>query len=143
MGAEPELIQLYDLPFSDLRRLSTSHDDAAFQCPSDGDCSRLECVSASVMEALGPSGPGLLSVSGVPSASSLRRSLLPLALNLSLLHPRDRASLLKVYLLLFLLSFLKQKTTTAIRRRTFYFLRSSGIYVLFDFRNMDWAVMCR
>ncbi|KAJ4793497.1 2-oxoglutarate (2OG) and Fe(II)-dependent oxygenase superfamily protein [Rhynchospora pubera] len=92
MEAEPEVMELYDLPFSDLLRLSSN---SALPSPTNGDQSRLECISASIMEALGPSGPGLLSISGVPFASSLRRSLLPLALHLSLLNPKDRASLLK------------------------------------------------
>ncbi|KAJ3699966.1 hypothetical protein LUZ61_003671 [Rhynchospora tenuis] len=92
MEAEPEIIELYDLHFSDLLLLSSSD---ALSSPTPVDQSRLECISASVMEALGPSGPGLLSISGVPLASSLRRSLLPLALHLSLLNPKDRAPLLK------------------------------------------------
>jgi hypothetical protein len=91
MEAEPELIELYDVSFSDLLHLSV-----ASTSPSHDERSRLQCISAKIMETLGPSGPGLLSISDVLFASSLRRSLLPLALHLSLLNPKDRASLLKV-----------------------------------------------
>ncbi|CAA6653710.1 unnamed protein product [Spirodela intermedia] len=56
---------------------------------------RLESVSGGVMAALGPSGPGLLCVTGVPAVPALRRALLPLAQKLALLDGAERARILK------------------------------------------------
>ncbi|KMT10226.1 hypothetical protein BVRB_5g119870 isoform A [Beta vulgaris subsp. vulgaris] len=47
------------------------------------------------MEALGPTGPGLLTITGVPKVSELCNSLLPLARDLSLLHHHHRKRILK------------------------------------------------
>nr|GEW10186.1 2-oxoglutarate (2OG) and Fe(II)-dependent oxygenase superfamily protein [Tanacetum cinerariifolium] len=49
-----------------------------------------------IMKNLGPSGPGLLAVTGVPIASDLRGTLLPLARKLALLNNDDRKRVLKV-----------------------------------------------
>nr|GEY41257.1 2-oxoglutarate (2OG) and Fe(II)-dependent oxygenase superfamily protein [Tanacetum cinerariifolium] len=48
-----------------------------------------------IMKNLGPSGPGLLAVTGVPIASDLRETLLPLARKLALLNNDDRKRVLK------------------------------------------------
>ncbi|KAJ3694864.1 hypothetical protein LUZ60_000241 [Juncus effusus] len=85
---EPDQMEPYELKFCDLLLLS-SHSQSP---PSQ---SRLNSISASIMEALGPSGPGFLAVSNVPFVSSLRKSLLPLAQNLAFLRPKDRAAVLK------------------------------------------------
>jgi len=50
------------------------------------------------MEALGPTGPGLLAITGVPNASNLRSHLLPLARSLALLPRETRKIVLKVIL---------------------------------------------
>ncbi|KAG5250564.1 2-oxoglutarate (2OG) and Fe(II)-dependent oxygenase superfamily [Salix suchowensis] len=47
------------------------------------------------METLGPTGPGLLSITGVPKASILRQRLLPLARKLALLDHDRRKHILK------------------------------------------------
>lgn len=47
------------------------------------------------MEALGPTGPGLLTITGVPNVAELRNSLLPRARDLSLLHHHHHKRILK------------------------------------------------
>lgn len=75
---EAETIDLYELHYSDLSSPSTS------------------TIVNSIMEALGPNGPGLLAITGVPNSSNLRSHLLPLARNLALLHRETRKLVLKV-----------------------------------------------
>ncbi|XP_050235739.1 uncharacterized protein LOC126685817 [Mercurialis annua] len=88
MAREANVIELYELHYSDLLLLSSS--------PSyEEDVSRISQIERKIMETLGSTGPGLLSITGVPNASLLRRSLLPLASNLALLHPDSRKRLLK------------------------------------------------
>lgn len=77
---EAETIDLYELQYSDLSSPSTSS------------------IVDSIMEALGPTGPGLLAVTNVPNASNLRSHLLPLARNLALLDRESRKLVLKVIL---------------------------------------------
>ncbi|KVI12397.1 hypothetical protein Ccrd_009164 [Cynara cardunculus var. scolymus] len=55
----------------------------------------LESVKSTIMKNLGPSGPGLLAITGVPNASILRRTLLPMARKLALLKNEDRKLILK------------------------------------------------
>ncbi|KAG5063122.1 hypothetical protein JHK85_004305 [Glycine max] len=74
---EAETIDLYELQYSDLSSPSTSS------------------IVDSIMEALGPTGPGLLAVTNVPNASNLRSHLLPLARNLALLDRESRKLVLK------------------------------------------------
>ncbi|RDX93035.1 hypothetical protein CR513_24760, partial [Mucuna pruriens] len=74
---EAETIDIYELDYSDLCSPSSS--------------TKVD----SIMEALGPSGPGLLAITGVPYASNLRAHLLPLARNLALLHRETRKLVLK------------------------------------------------
>ncbi|KAK7393506.1 hypothetical protein VNO78_22064 [Psophocarpus tetragonolobus] len=74
---EGETIDLYELPYSELCSPSTSS------------------IVDSIMEALGPTGPGLLAITGVPNASNLRSQLLPLARNLTLLDCETRKLVLK------------------------------------------------
>ncbi|XP_047175157.1 uncharacterized protein LOC124842666 isoform X1 [Vigna umbellata] len=74
---EAETIDLYELEYPDL-------------------CSPSSASTVdSIMEALGPSGPGLLAVTGVPNASNLRSHLLPLARSLALLPRETRKLFLK------------------------------------------------
>ncbi|XP_027938120.1 VAN3-binding protein-like isoform X2 [Vigna unguiculata] len=74
---EAETIGLYELEYSDLCAPSNSS------------------TVDSIMEALGPSGPGLLAINGVPNASKLRSHLLPLARTLALLPQDTRKLVLK------------------------------------------------
>ncbi|WCJ21573.1 2-oxoglutarate (2OG) and Fe(II)-dependent oxygenase superfamily protein [Euphorbia peplus] len=86
---EVEVLELYELHYSDLITLSTS--SSSLSC----DESRLERIRRSLLETLAPQGSGLLSITGVPKASLLRRNLLPLARHLALLDPDCRKRLLK------------------------------------------------
>lgn len=89
--AEAEVLQLYELRFSDLKLLSSGTASSSIE-----EIGRLETIRISVMKTLGPGGPGLLSITDVPHASILRRKLLPLARKLALLNPDDRKRVLKV-----------------------------------------------
>ena len=89
MDEETELIEeeeeLYELHYSDLMLVS----EQLSQSRQIGE----------IMKALGPTGPGLLSITGVPnSTASLRRHLLSLARSLALLSPDHRLRILKVNL---------------------------------------------
>lgn len=95
MEVEAEILVPFELQFSDLLTLSNPTPTSSL---SSDEITRLESISSSVMKALGPSGPGLLSIAGVPKADELRRTLLPLARKLALLENRDRARILKVRL---------------------------------------------
>ncbi|CAA7388069.1 unnamed protein product [Spirodela intermedia] len=90
MGAV-EILEPFELHFADLLLLSCS--SPAVSPPPETE--RLESVSGGVMAALGPSGPGLLCVTGVPAVPALRRALLPLAQKLALLDGAERARILK------------------------------------------------
>ncbi|KAK7345870.1 hypothetical protein VNO77_16483 [Canavalia gladiata] len=74
---EAEIIDLYELPYSKLCSPSTS------------------TMVDSIMETLGPCGPGLLAITGVPNASNLCSHLLPLARKLALLDRETRKRVLK------------------------------------------------
>lgn len=95
---EVGILEPYELRFSDLMIL-TSDKAPPPTLPSSDEIQRLESISRSVMETLGPTGPGLLTITGVPNASRLRRTLLPLARRLALLNASDRKRLLKVKLI--------------------------------------------
>ncbi|XP_073157515.1 uncharacterized protein [Henckelia pumila] len=87
-----DAIDLFQLQYSDLVQLS------ADEVPeSPGERRRLNLISDRIMHEIGPDGPGLLSVIGVPKARLLRQSLLPLARKLSLLSNDDRKRILKEY----------------------------------------------
>jgi hypothetical protein len=87
---EAEVIEeLYELQYSDLMLLSSSSSEEENE-------RQKSIISREIMEALGPTGPGLLSITGVPNVSSLRHHLLPLARNLALLSPDHRLRILKV-----------------------------------------------
>lgn len=92
MDEETELIEeeeLYELHYSDLMLVSEQLSQSQSQSRQIGE----------IMKALGPTGPGLLSITGVPnSTASLRRHLLSLARNLALLSPDHRLRILKVNL---------------------------------------------
>lgn len=96
MEVEAEVLEPLELRYSDLLILSSVSSEASPL--SREELERLESVSSKVMEALGPSGPGLLCVTGVPGAPVLRQALLPLARQLALLSGGDRARILKVSL---------------------------------------------
>ncbi|KAI7750260.1 hypothetical protein M8C21_015969 [Ambrosia artemisiifolia] len=90
MEEEGETLELYNLQYSDLITLSSS-----LHHTSDENIEYMETVMSTIMKNLGPSGPGLLAVTGVPNASDLRRTLLPMARKLALLNNDDRKRLLK------------------------------------------------
>ncbi|XP_068635101.1 uncharacterized protein [Aristolochia californica] len=92
MEAEAEILQPFELLFSDLLLLTSSP-----LSTSSAELERLEIISRTVMETLGPSGPGLLSITGIPNASILRGRLLPLARKLALLSYEDCRRVLKVH----------------------------------------------
>ncbi|KAK9684836.1 hypothetical protein RND81_10G236000 [Saponaria officinalis] len=73
-----EIIEPYNLHYSDLISLSSSSSSPA-------EIRRLEMVSRCVMEALGPTGAGLLTITAVPNTAALRNTVLPLARDLALL----------------------------------------------------------
>lgn len=88
---EAEVLELYEIHYLDLMLLSSTTSSSLLE-----ETDRLKLISRAVMEALGPEGPGLLSISGVPEAFTLRRDLLPLARRLALLNPDDCKRILKV-----------------------------------------------
>ncbi|KAJ6813705.1 uncharacterized protein M6B38_367990 [Iris pallida] len=90
MDAEAEILIPYSLQFSDLLFLSSAGSPSTSE-----ELERLRSVTDSVMESLGPSGPGLLSIVGVPRTERLRRDLLHFARRLALLEKKDRARILK------------------------------------------------
>ncbi|TKY52659.1 hypothetical protein E2542_SST24181 [Spatholobus suberectus] len=75
---EAETIDVYELDYSDLCSPSSS------------------TIVDFIMEALGPSEPGLPSITSVPNASNLCSHLLPLARNLALLDRETRKLVPKV-----------------------------------------------
>ncbi|RWR88944.1 Oxoglutarate/iron-dependent dioxygenase [Cinnamomum micranthum f. kanehirae] len=91
---DSEILEPFQLHFSDLLLLSPSS-PSLLLLSSSSENGRLESISRAVMETLGPSGPGLLAITGVPKASDLRRTLLPLARKLALLSNEDRRRILK------------------------------------------------
>ena len=93
MVEECETLELYDLHYSDLMALSSSD----HQLPTTSETTPyLETVMTTIMKNLGPSGPGLLAITGVPKVSGLRQTLLPMARKLALLNSEDRKRVLKV-----------------------------------------------
>lgn len=88
-------MQPYELSYSDLLLLSSPRRHPS--PPSEAELRRLDSIRGSVMEALGPAGPGLLCVRDVPEAPALRRELLPLARRLALLVPERRRRILQVF----------------------------------------------
>ena len=97
MEESPEILELHELHYSDLLLLSSpsTSTNASSSSSSSLDEDLLRKMG-SVMEALGPMGPGLLAVTGVPNASKLRSQLLPLARKLALLDRETRKRVLKV-----------------------------------------------
>ncbi|XP_022771145.1 uncharacterized protein LOC111314255 isoform X2 [Durio zibethinus] len=77
-----EILELYEIQYSDLVLLSSSLSS----------CSHQEEM---IMENLGPTGPGLLAIANVPDVSLLRRKLLHLSRRLSLHRPEDRKRILR------------------------------------------------
>lgn len=91
MGGNPKILEIYELPYSDLLLLSSPYDSSSSLQENE----RMESITKSILEALGPNGPGLLAITGVPNSSVLRRALLPLARKLALLNPDHRKRILK------------------------------------------------
>lgn len=87
-----KILAIYELQYSDLLLLSTPYHSSSSLPENE----RIKSITKSILEALGPDGPGLLAIIGVPNSSVLRRALLPLARNLALLNPDDRKRILKV-----------------------------------------------
>ncbi|KAI3934900.1 hypothetical protein MKW92_027308, partial [Papaver armeniacum] len=90
MDIEAEILEPFQLQYSDLIQLSSTSSDY-----SEEEISRLDSISKTILETLGPTGPGLLVVTGVPQGSQLRRDLLPFARQLALLNHHDRRRILK------------------------------------------------
>ncbi|KAK9945250.1 hypothetical protein M0R45_010775 [Rubus argutus] len=88
---DTDVLHLFELNYSDLLLVSSTDGSS----PSPEEFERVESTSKAIMEALGPMGPGLLSITGVPNAADLRRNLLPLARKLALLDPNHRKLILK------------------------------------------------
>ncbi|KAH0978362.1 hypothetical protein GBA52_028081 [Prunus armeniaca] len=88
---EAKVLQLYELSYPDLVLVSSNN----VSLSSAEELDKLQSTSKAIMEALGPVGPGLLSITGVPNAAALRRDLLPLARKLTLLNPNHRKTVLK------------------------------------------------
>ena len=89
---EAETLEVYELSYSQLMLLSSGN--VTSSAPEQLD--NVDSVISSLMETLGPAGPGLLAITGVPNASKLRKKLLPMARKLALLDPETRKSILKV-----------------------------------------------
>uniref|UniRef100_A0A7C9EK16 Uncharacterized protein n=1 Tax=Opuntia streptacantha TaxID=393608 RepID=A0A7C9EK16_OPUST len=102
MEEDREILEPYELLYSDLISLSSidnvleSSSSSSSSPSNNGEIERLEAVRRAIMEALGPTGPGLLAITGVPNAAHLRRTLLPLGRDLALLNNDDRKRILKV-----------------------------------------------
>ncbi|MED6125772.1 hypothetical protein PIB30_071840 [Stylosanthes scabra] len=94
MEEEAEILQLHELHHSDLILLSSSNPISTNASSSSFDEDLLRKMD-SVMKALGPTGPGLLAITGVPNAAELRSQLLPLARKLALLYRDTRKHVLK------------------------------------------------
>ncbi|KAL0924695.1 hypothetical protein M5K25_005545 [Dendrobium thyrsiflorum] len=93
METQAEVFEPLELRYSDLVLLSSSRiSSSSLSCE---ELERIEFISGGVMRALGPSGPGLLAITGVPKAPAFRRGLLPLARKLALLGKKERAQVLK------------------------------------------------
>ncbi|KAL3517608.1 hypothetical protein ACH5RR_020197 [Cinchona calisaya] len=92
MEEAAQVWELFQLDYSDLMFLSSTKDasSSSFQ-----QIQRLQSITQSVMENLGPAGPGLIAIKSVPGASILRRRLLPLARKLALLSNDDRKRIIK------------------------------------------------
>lgn len=87
-----KILQIYELQYSDLLLLSSPYHSSSSMPHNE----RIKSINESILQALGPSGPGLLAIVGVPNSSVPRRALLPLARKLALLNPEDRKRILKV-----------------------------------------------
>lgn len=87
---ESEILEPFELSLSDLLLFSRFHSS------SPRDRNRCQWISRNVMDALGPTGPGLLCITGVLCSALLRRKLLPMARKLALLDPDKRNRILKV-----------------------------------------------
>ncbi|XP_059660457.1 uncharacterized protein LOC132306888 [Cornus florida] len=93
---EGAILKLYELQYSDLMLLSSEEvPSSSSSSSSSEEIERLESITRSVMENLGPRGPGLLAITGVPDASERRRTLLSLARKLALVDTDDRKRILK------------------------------------------------
>ncbi|KAI5021025.1 hypothetical protein ZWY2020_054435 [Hordeum vulgare] len=92
-------LDIDDIPFADLLLILLPPEEAAAASgdhdDDEAEDGRRRRLLATVWAALGPGGAGLLAVSGVPRAASLRRRLLPLARRLALMDHPSRAHLLK------------------------------------------------
>ncbi|KNA05532.1 hypothetical protein SOVF_189540 [Spinacia oleracea] len=87
-----EVMEPYELHYTDLLSLSSSSSSSS---SSSIDTERLESITRAVMEALGPTGSGLITITGVPNVAELRNSLLLRARDLSLLNHHHRNRILK------------------------------------------------
>ncbi|KAK4749156.1 hypothetical protein SAY87_026605 [Trapa incisa] len=94
--SESSVIEPFELSYSDLLILSKYNEiDDSSSSLSEEEITRRKSMRRCIMEALGPEGPGLLSISGVTGASVLRRRILLLGRELALLDPERRKRILK------------------------------------------------
>ncbi|XP_057965757.1 uncharacterized protein LOC131156246 isoform X1 [Malania oleifera] len=96
---EAGILEPYELRYSDLMWLCSEDVSSPSSSPSSSaaaeEIERVDSITRAIMDALGPAGPGLLTITGVPNASVLRHNLLPLASKLALLNNEDRKRILK------------------------------------------------
>ncbi|CAM8979417.1 unnamed protein product [Rhodiola kirilowii] len=97
MEEEPEILtlSLFEVQYADLMLLASDSTLDSSSDLSSAERQRLDSISSTIMKTLGPTGPGLLSITGVPNSSILRRKMLPLARKLALLNRDDRKRILK------------------------------------------------
>eukprot|EP01018_Ginkgo_biloba_P021578 Gb_36428 [translate_table: standard] len=88
-----EIIQLLQVDYSELIQAS-SVTESGHANIIEASTLKNKCME-SIMEALGPKGPGLLSITGVHNVEALRSTLLPLARKLALMADADRRRILK------------------------------------------------
>ncbi|GMH25796.1 hypothetical protein Nepgr_027639 [Nepenthes gracilis] len=92
---EREILEPFELHYSDLISLSSGVNTLSSPSVSRDEIERLDAITSGIMENLGPTGPGLIVVTGVPDSLNLRKSLLPLARDLALLNNEDRKRILQ------------------------------------------------
>ncbi|CAM8942859.1 unnamed protein product [Rhodiola kirilowii] len=95
MEEEPEILTLFEVQYADLMLLASDSTLDSSSDISSAERQRLDSISSTIMKTLGPTGQGLLSITGVPNSSILRSKMLPLARNLALINHDDRKRILK------------------------------------------------
>ncbi|XP_031492671.1 uncharacterized protein LOC116259151 [Nymphaea colorata] len=92
MEGDAGILNAFELHYSDLVLLSSSSSSPSTSVASQ---ERLDSISRTVVETLGPGGHGLLAVIGVPNAGENSRKLLSFARKLALVEDDKRRRILK------------------------------------------------